>query len=198
MKWYTAVGVKTECPDDVFRIRTGKQEKDLLGVECYIWNTLLWSFVEEGQIYGRMTRLLNLAFPEDPVKAKVDLEEFRACFERLLIRELVISQEAESLKEAARELFKTASVTCVRRTFGERFLAFCESAAFGSPIKSALQVFKKNPLEASYKHLLKTIQDNGEMGLPLKEAEEGTLKAVIELYQNKLLFIQSVKEGALA
>lgn len=34
MKWYTAVGVKTECPDDVFRIRTGKQEKDLLGVEC--------------------------------------------------------------------------------------------------------------------------------------------------------------------
>ena len=86
----------------------------------------------------------------------------------------------------------------VRRTFGERFLAFCESTAFGSPIKSALQVFKKNPLEASYKHLLKTIQDNGEMGLPLKEAEEGTLKAVIELYQNKLLFIQSVKEGALA
>lgn len=112
MKWYTAVGVKTECPDDVFCIRTGKQEKDLLGVECYIWNTLLWSFVEEGQIYGRMTGLLNLAFPEEPVKAKVDLEEFRACFERLLIRELVISQEAQTPGKAARELFKTASVTC--------------------------------------------------------------------------------------
>lgn len=198
MKWYTAVGVKTECPDDVFRIRTGKQEKDLLGVECYIWNTLLWSFVEEGQIYGRMTGLLNLAFPEDPVKAKVNPEEFRACFERLLIRELVISQEAQTPGKAARELFKTASVTCVRRTFGERFLAFCESAAFGNPIRSALQAFKKNPLEESHKHLLKTIQDNGEMGFPLKETEEGILKAVIELYQNKLLFIQSVKEGALA
>lgn len=198
MKWYTAVGIKAACPDDVFCVRTGNQEKELLGVECYIWNTLLWSFVEEGQIYERMTRLLNLAFPEEPVKAKVDLEEFRACFERLLIRKLVIYQEAETPGEAARELFQRASVTCVSRSFGERFLSFCESVALGCSLKSVLQAFKKPPLEESYKHLLKTIRDNGEMGVLLQEEEEGTLKAAIELYQNKLLFIQSIKEGVLA
>lgn len=132
------------------------------------------------------------------MRAKVNPEEFRACFERLLTRELVICQEAETPGEAARALFQTASVTCVRRSFGERFLSFCESVALGSSMKSALQAFKKNPLEESYKHLIKTIQDNGEMGFLLQEEGEGTLKAAIELYQNKLLFIRSVKEGVLA
>lgn len=38
-------------------------EKILSGMEIYIWNALLWSFVEETQIYERMVQLLKAVFP---------------------------------------------------------------------------------------------------------------------------------------
>lgn len=198
MKWYTAVGVKMENPDGAFCVQVGTQVKDLLGVECYIWNSLLWSFVEEKEIYIRMIRLLRLAFPEEPDKVNVDVEEFSFCFRRLLMRGLIAFREGETIEETARELFRTASVACVGRTFGERFLLFCESVAGGSPFTDSMHVFKKNPLEHTHRQLLKRIQGEGKEGFPLEDTEKELLEAVIELHQNKLLFIQSVKEGLLA
>lgn len=193
MKWYTAVGVKIESPEGTFRVRVGTMVKDLLGMECYIWNTLLWAFVGEKQIYGRMLRLLSLTFPEGSVQAKADLEDFKNSFQRLLIRGLITFRESDTREEAVRAAFRESSVAGVDRNFGERFLSFCESVADGKTLRSSLQMFQKNPLEREHRELLKTIQKSGAEGFCLKEATEEQLSAVIGLHGNKLLFIQSIK-----
>ena len=88
MRWYTAVGVKMESAGGAFLVRVGEDTKNLLGVECYVWNTLLWTFAEETKIYGRMVRLLELSFPGQPEKTDIDQEEFSLCLRRLLARGL--------------------------------------------------------------------------------------------------------------
>ena len=177
MKWYTAVGVKLESRDGAFLVRAGRDTKNLLGVECYVWNTLLWSFIQEAEIYERMVWLLRLAFPGQPEKTDIDREEFQLCLRRLLTRGLA---------------------ACVGRTWGERFLLFCENAADGGTFRDSVRVFQKSPLEKAHRQLLKDIQSGGETGFSLERAEEGLLGDIMELHQNRLLFIQSVKEGSLA
>lgn len=198
MKWYTAVGVKLESRDGTFLVRAGRNSKNLLGVECYVWNALLWSFVQEAEIYERMVRLLRLAFPGQPEKTDIDREEFQLCLRRLLTRGLAACREAETMEEAAETFLKDANVACVGRTWGERFLLFCESAADGSTFRDSVRVFQKSPLEKAHRQLLKDIRSGGETGFFLERAEEGLLGDIIKLHQNRLLFIQSVKEGSLA
>lgn len=198
MKWYTAVGVKLESRDGVFRVRAGRDTKNLLGVECYVWNTLLWSFTQEAEIYERMVWLLRLAFPGQPEKADIDREEFLLCFRRLLTRGLVVYRENETMEGAAETFLKAANVACVGRTWGERFLSFCESAADGGTFRDSVRVFRKNPLEKAHRQLLKDIRSGGETGFSLERADEKLLWDIMELHQNRLLFIQSVKEGSLA
>lgn len=198
MKWYTAVGVKLESQDGTFLVRAGRDTKNLLGVECYVWNTLLWSFTQEAEIYERMVWLLRLAFPGQPEKTDIDREEFQLCLRRLLIRGLVACREAETMEGAAEIFLKTAKVACVGRTWGERFLLFCESAADGGTFRDSVRVFQKSPLEKAHRRLLKDIRSGGETGYSLERAEEGLLGNIMELHQNRLLFIQSVKEGSLA
>lgn len=198
MKWYTAVGVKMESAGGAFCVRVGKETKNLLGVECYVWNALLWSFVEEREVYVRMVRLLELSFPGQPAKTDIDREEFLLCFRRLLSRGLIAFRESEDRKEAAEELLKAAYVACVGRTWGERFLTFCEGVACGTSLKDSLQVFKKSPLEKTRGELLREIQGSGGTGFSLEGADQELFGKIMELHQNRLLFIRSVKEGAVA
>lgn len=198
MKWYTAVGVKLESADGAFLVRVGRDTKNLLGVECNIWNTLLWSFTQEAEIYERMVWLLKRTFPGQPEKADIDREEFRLCLRRLLTRGLVACRENETMEGAAETFLKAANVACVGRTWGERFLSFCESAADGGTFRDSVRVFQKSPLEKAYRQLLKDIRSGGETGFSLERADEGLLGDIMELHQNRLLFIQSVKEGSLA
>lgn len=198
MKWYTAVGVKLESRDGTFLVRAGRDTKNLLGVECYVWNTLLWSFVQEAEIYERMVRLLKLAFPGQPEKTDIDREEFLLCLRRLLTRGLVACLENETMEGAAETFLKAANVACVGRTWGERFLSFCESAADGGTFRDSVRVFQKNPLEKEHRQLLKTIRGSGKEGFSLEESKGELLCTVLKLYKGKLLFIQSVKEEFVA
>ena len=59
MRWYTAVGVKMEHLGGLFCVQVGTENKILSGMEIFIWNALLWSFVEETQIYGRMVQFVK-------------------------------------------------------------------------------------------------------------------------------------------
>ena len=70
MRWYTAVGVKMDQPGGSFCVQVGAEKKILSGMEIYIWNALLWSFVEETQIYERMVQLLKAVFPGKNVDEK--------------------------------------------------------------------------------------------------------------------------------
>lgn len=198
MKWYTAVGVKIESADGAFRVRVGRDTKNLLGVECYVWNTLLWSFVEETEVYGRMVWLLKLAFPGQPEKTDIDREEFLLCLRRLLTRGLVACRENETMEGAAEAFLRAANVACVGRTWGERFLLFCKSAADGSTVRDSVRVFQKSPLEKEYRQLLRIIRGSGKKGFSIEGSEGELLCTALKLYKGKLLFIQSVKEEFVA
>lgn len=198
MKWYTAVGVKIESTDGAFCVRVGQDTKNLLGVECYVWNTLLWSFVEEAGIYGRMLRLLRLSFPGRPAKTEIDREEFRLCLRRLLARGLAACRESGTMEGAAEAFLQEANVACVGRTWGERFLTCCESIADGNTLRDSVQVFQKKPLERAHGQLLRDIRGSGKAGFSLEKPETELLQAILGLYKSKLLFIQSIKEGFVA
>ena len=189
--------MKIESVDGAFRVRVGRDTKNLLGVECYVWNTLLWSFVEETEVYGRMVWLLKLAFPGQPEKTDIDREEFLLCLRRLLTRGLVACRGNETMEGAAEAFLRAANVVCVGRTWGERFLLFCGYAAEGMPLRYSLQAFQKLPEEKTHKHLLRDIRGKGTAGFSMKEIGEEQRGAVLELYRKKLLFIQSVKEGSI-
>lgn len=138
MRWYTAVGVKMEHPGGLFCVQVGTENKILSGMEIFIWNALLWSFVEETQIYGRMVQLLKAVFPEKDLDGKTGKDEFNFCFRRLITRGLITFCECETEKEAAENLLQNAIVARVMRNSGERFLMFCESFACGTPFWKAL------------------------------------------------------------
>ena len=199
MRWYTAVGVKMESAGGAFLVRVGEDTKNLLGVECYVWNTLLWTFAEETKIYGRMVRLLELSFPGQPEKTDIDQEEFSLCLRRLLARGLVVCRENETMEGVAEVFLKAAHVACVGRTWGERFLSFCESIAEGNPLQESVRVFQNKTQEKANEELLREIRGSGKEGFSLEGAEGKILQAVLELYKSKLLFIQSIKkEGFVA
>ena len=163
MRWYTAVGVKMEHPGGLFCVQVGTENKILSGMEIFIWNALLWSFVEETQIYGRMVQLLKAVFPEKDLDGKTGKDEFNFCFRRLITRGLITFCECETEKEAAENMLQNAIVARVMRNSGERFLMFCESFACGTPFWKALRVFKKEPMEERYRQFLLKIEKCGEV-----------------------------------
>ena len=196
MRWYTAVGVKMEHLGGLFCVQVGTENKILSGIEIFIWNALLWSFVEETQIYGRMVQLLKAVFPEKDLDGKTGKDEFNFCFRRLITRGLIIFCECETEKEAAENLLQNAIVARVMRNSGERFLMFCESFACGTPFWKALRVFKKEPMEERYGQFLLKIEKCGEVRYYLETTEQPNeiLEMLSLLYQKKILFIRSVKE----
>ena len=163
MRWYTAVGVKMDQPGGSFCVQVGAEKKILSGMEIYIWNALLWSFVEETQIYERMVQLLKAVFPGKNVDEKTGKDEFDFCFRRLSGRGLIAFRDCDTLKEAAEHLLKNAIVVRVMRNGGERFLMFCESFSCGTPFLKAIRVFRKEPLERTYQEFLLEIQHCGEV-----------------------------------
>lgn len=195
MRWYTAIGAKIEQPGGAFCVQVKTEKKILSGMEIYIWNTLIWSFVEETQIYERMRKLMKLAFPEKGEESMGE-DEFQFCFRRLVSRGLLVYREADTPREAAYQMFRNAAVIRVMRNGGERFLMFCESYACGTPFLKACKVFRKDALEKLYRKNLFEIQNCGEVRWYLDTAEnpKEILNMFYLLYQKKLLFIHSVKE----
>ncbi len=92
-------GGKMEHPGGLFCVQVGTENKILSGMEIFIWNSLLWSFVEETQIYGRMVQLLKAVFPEKDLDGKTGKDEFNFCFRRLITRGLIIFCECETEKK---------------------------------------------------------------------------------------------------
>lgn len=199
MRWYTAVGVKIQQPGEPFCVQVGMEKKLLSGMEIYIWNALLWSFVEETQIYERMVQLLKAAFPGKDLERKTEKEEFNFCFRRLAGRGLIAFRECKTQKEAAERMLENAMVERVKRSGGERFLMFCETLACGTPFFKAFRVFRKEPLEQAYRSFLLEIQKCGEVKHYLKSAEKPheLLEILHILHQKRILFIRSVKEDTI-
>ena len=54
MKWYTAIGIKTEDDEGRLLVKIGGQEKVLTEIEAMLWAALTWSVCEENRIYSQM------------------------------------------------------------------------------------------------------------------------------------------------
>lgn len=210
MKWYTAIGIKENRNDRKFHVKVGKYEdKVLAGMEIFLWTSLLWVFAEENEIFGRMTKLLQLSLPE---KKEIDLEEYKYCFRRLCTRGLVISCEGDTKESAAEELLRVAAVELTTPNFHDRYIQFLTSVVHGNTIRFSSRAFKRKPLEKRYKKLLERMKKQGDISFYIEEIQvEGRnlgqdtgeicgrqksfLEIVMELYREKIITIRAINRG---
>ena len=89
MKWYTAIGIKTEDDEGRLLVKIGGQEKVLTEIEAMLWAALTWSVCEENRIYSQMYRVLCITFGEEKATEWADEEDFLFCLRRLKKRGLV-------------------------------------------------------------------------------------------------------------
>ena len=83
MKWYTAIGIKTEDDEGRLLVKIGGQEKVLTEIEAMLWAALTWSVCEENRIYSQMYRVLCITFGEEKATEWADEEDFLFCLRRL-------------------------------------------------------------------------------------------------------------------
>ena len=100
MKWYTAIGIKTEDDEGRLLVKIGGQEKVLTEIEAMLWAALTWSVCEENRIYSQMYRVLCITFGEEKATEWADEEDFLFCLRRLKKRGLVAECDGESKEEA--------------------------------------------------------------------------------------------------
>lgn len=205
--WYTAIGIKVNCYDRKFHVKVGKYEdKVLAGMEIFLWTSLLWAFVEEKEILGRMMNLLQLSLPE---KKEIDQEEYKYCFRRLCTRGLVIPCEGDTKESATEELLRMAAVELTTKNFHDRYIQFLTSVVHGNTIHFSFRAFKRKPLEKRHKELLARIKKQGVLSFYIAEIQaEGRnsghdtgeicgrqkafLEIVMELYREKIISIRAI------
>ena len=83
MKWYTAIGIKTEDDEGRLQVKIGGQEKVLTEIETMLWAALTWSVCAENRIYSQMYRVLCITFGEEKATDRADEEDFLFCLRRL-------------------------------------------------------------------------------------------------------------------
>lgn len=199
MKWYTAIGVKINNGEGEFCVQTGQEEKVLVGMEIYIWTSLLWAFCEEETIYGRIEKLLILTFGEREAKQRICYEEYAFCFRRLCIRGLIACCEGENAEEAIMCLMRTAVLAPSQISMRERSEAFWESLRNGRGFRFSMKAFQRMPLKENERELLQKIRQSGSMAYHLENvrnqadrtillpADDALLKEFQEMMQKEFL-----------
>lgn len=214
MKWYTAIGVKNNRPDGRFYVRSEAEEKILTGMEIQIWSTLLWSFCEEKEIYGRMQALLCIAFGEAEAQKRADEEEFSYCLRRLQIRGLITFCEGDTVEDAVEGMMRRVTMVRARYTKAEQWRFFMNSLKMGKGLRFSIRAFKTADLTVQEEKLLQRLEADGRIAVHLKELEDKAkrtaafpdvgdtafsksiqrdfLADVIALYGRKQLMIESI------
>ena len=194
-KWYTSIGRKTGHGDGKFYVRIGTEEKVLIGLEIYLWSSMLWCFTLEENIYDRLQKLLRITFPNDTTKL-FDVEGYQYCFRRLCNRGLVVMAEGENEEVAKASLFRTAIVETQTVTLCERFNMFWTSLENGNGIRFSLGAFHKPSISDQEQGLLRCLQRCGEIEQFVEKMQDKDkeifLRCVAALYKKKLLLIQKV------
>lgn len=198
MKWYTAIGVKSNSVDGRFYVRSAREEKILTGMEIQIWSTLLWAFCEEKDIFGRLKGLLQIAFGEEEVQRRADEAEFWYCLRRLETRGLVVACEGETAEEAAEGLMRRVTMVRARTSTGEKLRLFMNSLTMGKGLRFSMRAFKKANLTREEENLLCRLEEDGRIDSHLKQLTEkaGQVEALVGGTDTK--FTMSVQREFLA
>lgn len=169
MKWYTAIGIKTEDDEGRLLVKIGGQEKVLTEIEAMLWAALTWSVCEENRIYSQMYRVLCITFGEEKATEWADEEDFLFCLRRLKKRGLVAECDGASKEEALWFLLSKSVVSPARDSFFERLGAFADDLALGKGLKIALRAFKSPVLTYEERMVLQQIAGNGYVPYHLAE-----------------------------
>lgn len=217
MKWYTAIGVKTESADGRFCVWANAEEKILTGMEIQIWSALLWVFCEKQEIFRRVKSILLIAFGEDEAKQQIKEAEFGYCLRRLENRGLVASCEAETVEVAVEQMVRR--MTMVPRNHENRLRLFCNSLSMGNGLRFSMRAFGKEELTGKEKQLLNCLKKDGNIERYLKcfseqvgqinrclaegephleeDVQRDFLADVVALYGKKQLMIESIQKGGM-
>lgn len=198
MKWYTAVGVKSNGTDGRFYVRHAEGEKILTGMEIQIWSTLLWAFCEESDIFSRLKGLLRITFGEEAAEKKVDEEEFWYCLRRLETRGLIAVCEGQTAEEAIERLLRHVTMVRAKYTRAEQMRFFRNSLLLGKGLRFSLRAFKCADLTEKERHLLERLEEDGRIKSHLKQLKTQAEQVAAVIEGNDVEFIQNVQREFLA
>ena len=169
MKWYTAIGIKTEDDEGRLLVKIGGQEKVLTEIEAMLWAALTWSVCAENRIYSQMYRVLCITFGEEKATDWAGEEDFLFCLRRLKKRGLVAECDGASKEEALWFLLSKSVVSPARNSLFERLGIFADDLALGKGLKIALRAFKSPVLTYEERMVLQQIAGNGYVPYHLAE-----------------------------
>lgn len=151
VKLYTAVGryeVKTD-ENGLKRpmVTVNMKEAELQVEEMLLWSCLMWNIATSAEAY-------NL-FKKKAEKVGIDPDRFHAVLERLQVRHLVVSAEAERGDEALYKLLSNLYVIPMTSSFGVKGRAFCKLVFKEHvPVSVAKIVFQKDDFTEMEKKVL--------------------------------------------
>lgn len=216
MKWYTAIGIKTEDDEGRLLVKIGGQEKVLTEIETMLWAALTWSVCAENRIYSQMYRVLCITFGEEKATDWADEEDFLFCLRRLKKRGLVAECDGASKEEALWFLLSKSVVSPARNSLFERLGTFADDLALGKGLKIALRAFKSPVLTYEERMVLQQIAGNGYVPYHLAEltrqagavplsveerkkvqnqALQKFMQILVSLFMKKQFVISCIKEG---
>lgn len=216
MKWYTAIGIKTEDDEGRLLVKIGGQEKVLTEIETMLWAALTWSVCAENRIYSQMYRVLCITFGEEKATDWADEEDFLFCLRRLKKRGLVAECDGASKEEALWFLLSKSVVSPARNSLFERLGTFADDLALGKGLKIALRAFKSPVLTYEERMVLQQIAGNGYVPYHLAEltrqagavplsveerkkvqnqALQKFMQILVSLFKKKQFVISCIKEG---
>lgn len=198
MKWYTAIGVKSNKADGRFYVRSAMEEKILTGMEIQIWSALLWAFCEEKDIYGRLKNLLRIAFGEAEAQKKADEAEFTYCLRRLEVRGLIAFCEGETVEDAVEGMMRHVTMVRAKYTKAEQWQFFMNSLKMGKGLRFSMRAFKTADLTEQEERLLHRLETDGRIATHLKELEDKAKQTVFLADGGDTTFPQSIQREFLA
>lgn len=151
VKLYTAVGryeVKTD-ENGLKRptVTVNMKEAELQVEEMLLWSCLMWNIATSAEAY-------NL-FKKKAEKNGIDPERFHTVLERLQVRHLVVSAEAERGDEALYKLLSNLYVIPMTSSFSVKVRAFCKLVFKEHvPVSVAKIVFQKDDFTEMEKKVL--------------------------------------------
>ena len=154
VKLYTAVGrfeAKTKPGGKIPTVTVNMKEAVLQIEEMILWSCLMWNIVTKDEAKS--------AFEKKALEYGIDPEKFDAVLERLQVRHLVVSAEADRGDEALYKLLANLYVIPMTSNFFARIKAFCrliiQDRVPASVVKTVFRRENYTDMEKKVLHLAK-------------------------------------------
>lgn len=157
VRLYTAVG-RYELRKDENGIKqpiviVNLKEAALSTEEMLLWTCLMWNIMNKEEV--------RMVYREKAMKAGMEPERFEAVLQRMEVRHLVVSGEAEKGDAALYKLLANLYVVPINSSFGVKVQAFLRLLLFeGVPFSVAKIIFRRERYTEMEKNVLHLAKQN--------------------------------------